>query len=444
MGKLTVKFVESVRATGKKAAYGDGEALELHVEPSKRKGCTKKWIARFRWEGKANNKTLGTLPDTSLAEARQLNAAFRAHLDQGLHPALFVPPKMARKAKAQKRNPDAPAPPDSPQHWTVKQYVEKWLKSDPNWSKNTVKTKSDRAHKYIVKPYGHMKLRDITHAVIEDCIRLLTEEEKHAQAKKVAGVWKQLYEYAELHDKSLPNVAQNLGRYRKKRVKAKHHPTLVEPADIGDFVVRLEDYKPKYKGTKALPYTIHGLWLVLYTMKRPHEVCEGKWAEIDFEQKLWRKDAENTKTGVENDECPLCEQALKVLTELHKITGDFEYMFPGGAGNRHIVPETLRKLILEGLGYSVGELTTHGLRGMFSTTGNELGYNFAAVEKQLSHNIGNEVSQAYNHAKYLRMRRQVVQKYADWLHVQANKVRKKKMQASIDHDGPEQANGIAV
>ena len=224
MGKLTVKFVEGVRATDKKAAYGDGEALELHVEPSKRKGCTKKWIARFRWEGKANNKTLGALPDTSLAEARQLNAAFRAHLDQGLHPALFVPPQMARKAKAQKRNPDTPAPPESPQHWTVKQYVEKWLKSDPNWSKNTIKTKSDRAHKYIVKPYGHMKLRDITHAVIEDCIRALTEEEKHAQAKKVAGVWKQLYEYAELHDKSLPNVAQNLGRYRKKRVKAKHHP----------------------------------------------------------------------------------------------------------------------------------------------------------------------------------------------------------------------------
>lgn len=118
--------------------------------------------------------------------------------------------------------------------------------------------------------------------------------------------------------------------------------------------------------------------------------------------------------------------------------------FPGGAGNLHIVPETLRKLILEGLGYSVGELTTHGLRGMFSTTGNELGYNFEAVEKQLSHNIGNEVSQAYNHAKYLRMRRQVVQKYADWLHVQANKARKRKKHTSSEHDSPEQVDCIAV
>ncbi len=118
-------------------------------------------------------------------------------------------------------------------------------------------------------------------------------------------------------------------------------------------------------------------------------------------------------------------------------------MFPDGAGNPHIVPETLRKLIIEGLSYSVGELTTHGLRGMFSTTSNELGYNFEAVEKQLSHTISNEVSQAYNHDKYLRMRRQVVQKYADWLHVQANKVRKKKMQTS-EHDSPEQVNCIAV
>ena len=178
-------------------------------------------------------------------------------------------------------------------------------------------------------------------------------------------------------------------------------------------------------------------------MKRPHEVCEGKWTEIDFEQKVWRKDAKSNKTGLENDECPLSEQALKILTELHKITGDFEYMFPGGAGNPHIVPDTLRKLIIEGLGYPVGELTTHGLRGMFSTTGNELGYNFEAVEKQLSHTIGNEVSQAYNHAKYLRMRRKVVQKYADWLHVQASKVRKKKLQAVSEQVASEQVACIA-
>ena len=95
MGKLTAKFVEGVKPSDKKMAYGDGDALELHVEPSKRKGCVKKWIARFRWEGKANSKTLGNLPVTSLSEARQLNMALRPHLVQGPHPALFVPPKMA-------------------------------------------------------------------------------------------------------------------------------------------------------------------------------------------------------------------------------------------------------------------------------------------------------------------------------------------------------------
>lgn len=87
---------------------------------------------------------------------------------------------------------------------------------------------------------------------------------------------------------------------------------------------------------------------------------------------------------------------MKIVRELQKITGDFEYMFPGGAKNPHIVPKTLRKMIIEGLGYSVGELTTH--------TGNELGYNFEAVEKTaLAHHRkrgGNEVSQAYNHAKF--------------------------------------------
>jgi hypothetical protein len=214
MGKLTVKFVEGVKVTDKKVAYSDGDALELHVEPAKRKGCSKKWIARFRWEGKPNNKTLGQFPSTSLMEARKINAAFREHLDQGLHPALFVPPKMARKAKAvPKHDPETPSLPDSPVNWVVAQYVEKWLASNPNWAENTLRTKRNRARKYIVKPHGGKRLRDITHEDIQKNILALTRAGKHAQAKKIAGVWRGLFEYAEAHDKTYMASPRSQGSF---------------------------------------------------------------------------------------------------------------------------------------------------------------------------------------------------------------------------------------
>lgn len=418
MGNLTVKFVESVKATDKKAAYGDGDALELHVEPTKRKSCTKKWIARFRWDGKANSKTLGQFPATSLTEARKINFSFREHLDQGLHPALFVPPQMALKAKAvKKRYPETPSLPDAPENWIVAQYVEKWLASNPNWAENTLRTKRNRAKKYLVKPHGNKRLRDITHEDIQKTILALTRTGKHAQAKKIAGVWRGLFEYAEAHDKTLPNVAGKLDRYLQKDVEQKNHPAITEPTEVGELLLRLEEYKPGPKGTKALQHTIFALRLLPYTLFRPHEICEGKWTEINFQERVWTKNRKDTKTKKNDNICPICDQAYDILLELHKMTGDDEYLFPGqGRKKPHIVPETLRKLLLEGLGYKVGTVTTHGFRGMGSTLLNENGFgNFECIEKQLSHRIGSRVSQAYNHATYIKQRAQMMQELADYL-----------------------------
>ena len=69
---------------------------------------------------------------------------------------------------------------------------------------------------------------------------------------------------------------------------------------------------------------------------------------------------------------------------------------------------------LERLGYK-GRMTGHGFRGVASTALNEMGYRPDVIEAQLAHVEENRVRAAYNHARYLEERRELMQSWADYL-----------------------------
>lgn len=54
--------------------------------------------------------------------------------------------------------------------------------------------------------------------------------------------------------------------------------------------------------------------------------------------------------------------------------------------------------------------TAHGLRSLASTTLNEQGFDWDVVEAALAHTDRNQVRSAYNRAKYLERRREMM----DW------------------------------
>src|SRR5206468_4569516 len=69
---------------------------------------------------------------------------------------------------------------------------------------------------------------------------------------------------------------------------------------------------------------------------------------------------------------------------------------------------------LERMGYK-GKMTGHGFRGVASTLLHEKGFEHDHIELQLAHVTGNDVSAAYNYAKYLGPRRKMMQWWADYL-----------------------------
>ena len=90
---------------------------------------------------------------------------------------------------------------------------------------------------------------------------------------------------------------------------------------------------PDYLLSLEIPDNLHyvtrtALKLIILLLVRTRELIEAKWEEIDLEKALWRIPAERLKMRVEHL-VPLPHQAMKLLRELHSLTGHGIYVFPG-------------------------------------------------------------------------------------------------------------------
>jgi len=77
---------------------------------------------------------------------------------------------------------------------------------------------------------------------------------------------------------------------------------------------------------------------------------------------------------------------------------------------------TLGKALRIAIGYSNDKIVPHRFRAMFSTIAHEYS-NFPTevIEVQLAYKVGSKISQAYNRAKYLQQRQELVQWWGDCL-----------------------------
>ncbi len=95
---------------------------------------------------------------------------------------------------------------------------------------------------------------------------------------------------------------------------------------------------------------------------------------------------------------PLSEQALSILRELQKYSGEGKYLFPSIRTETRPLSDMTMLNALRRMGYQKHEMSVHGFRSIASTLLNELGYNRDWIERQLAHGEQNEVRAAYNYA----------------------------------------------
>jgi integrase len=134
----------------------------------------------------------------------------------------------------------------------------------------------------------------------------------------------------------------------------------------------------------------------------------------------WKIPAERMKMGEEHI-VPLSRQAVRILDELKTLTSTSEFLFPNERSSHEPMSENTLLYALYRLGYH-RRSTVHGFRSSASTLLNEeLEFDADVIERQLAHQERNKVRGAYHRAQYLPQRREMMQKWADFVDELAGK-----------------------
>ncbi|MCA1853594.1 MAG: site-specific integrase, partial [Beggiatoa sp.] len=187
-----------------------------------------------------------------------------------------------------------------------------------------------------------------------------------------------------------------------------HYAALLAPEAIGALLRAIDGYQGD------LP-TRCALRLAPLTFVRPGELRKAEWSEIDLDAAEWNIAAKRMKTR-EPHLVPLSRQAVECLRELYPLTGRGRYVFPGLRTPSRPLSENTVNAALRRLGYAKDEMTGHGFRAMARTILDEvLGVRPDYIEHQLAHTVRDPLGRAYNRTTHLAERRDMMQRWADYL-----------------------------
>jgi integrase len=183
-------------------------------------------------------------------------------------------------------------------------------------------------------------------------------------------------------------------------------------SDVPAFVATLRG-KQITAGRQALLFTV-------LTSARSGEVRTARWSHIDLEARTWTRPAGLMKSG-EAHVVTLSPPAVAILEtakQLRALSSDL--IFPGSRG-QPLSDMTLLKIVKA----EAGPWTVHGFRAAFRTWAAEQMPTVpeAVAEAALAHTVPDAVVRAYQRAKFMELRRQLLDAWAAFLDGQSNVVR---------------------
>ncbi|MBO9357638.1 tyrosine-type recombinase/integrase [Bordetella petrii] len=404
---LTDVVVRQARPTSKPRSLLDADGLSLFIPPKGRK-C---WHLRYTFAGKERRISLGTYPEVSLREARELREQARALLAKGVNPRA-----------ERKRKHHAALLADEQTFMVVYERWRDHRKLALEEGRQTSLDQIRRVFKKDVFPIlRHMGIHDITRAHLLEIIGRVEKRGSLSVAEKLRTWFGQLFRYACVVVSGMAeNPALDLDVVALPLPPADHNPFLRMP----ELPAMLQTLR-KYRGQVSTQLAVR---LLLLTGVRTCELRYATSDQFDLERGLWvipvtrlkqRRQLKRNKrqrlTDIPPYIVPLSVQAQEIVRHLLDTMKPAQsYLIPGVRSLKRPFSENTVNHALKRMGYE-GLLTGHGMRGTMSTALNELGYPSKWVDAQLSHADPNRISAAYNHAEYVEQRRVMMQDWADRL-----------------------------
>ena len=370
----------------------DGAGLFLLVHPN----GSRYWRLKYRLAGKEKLFAVGVYPEVGLADAREKALGARRMIRDGGDP-------VAERRRHQIGNASN----------TFQAVAGEWIGSRENdWSPSYRNTVKAALAANLYPRIGSLPVRSITVPILRDAL-LLMERRGALSALRKVRMWASMaFRYAIATGRADNDPAAPL-RGTFKAHKSRNFAALTKAEEFGQLLAKVYAYD-------GSPITRSALQLMAYTFTRTGELRAAEWAEFDLATATWRIPAERMKMR-EPHVVPLSTQVMRGLSELRVLTGHSRWVFPNERNRQKPMSENTILYALYRMGYH-SRATGHGFRSSASSLLNELGFDADVIERQLAHRERNKVRAAYHRAEYLVERREMMQRWADYIDALAARI----------------------
>ncbi|HFQ8227558.1 TPA: tyrosine-type recombinase/integrase [Citrobacter freundii] len=397
---LTDIKVRAAKPTDKQYKLTDGNGMHLLVHPN----GSKYWRLQYRFSGKQKMLALGVYPDVSLADARARRDEARKLLANSIDPGDKKKNDKVEQEEAR----------------TFEQLAIEWHATNKKWSeehsRRVLKSLEDNLFPAIGKRnIIDLKTRDLLAPIkaveLSGRLEVASRLQQRTTAIMRYAVQSGLLDYNPAQE--MAGAVASSNRQHRPALELRRTPELLQ---------RIDSYTGR-------PLTRLAVELTLLVFIRSSELRFARWSEIDFETSMWTIPAEREAIeGIKHSQrgskmrtphlVPLSRQALAILKQVHKLSGDRDFVFIGDHDHRKPMSENTVNKALRVMGYDTKvEVCGHGFRTMACSSLIESGlWSRDAVERQMSHMERNSVRAAYIHkAEHLDERRLMLQWWADFL-----------------------------
>jgi integrase len=387
---LTDTAIRKTKPTDKPQKMFDGGGLYLLLNPN----GSRWWRWKHRVGGKEKLLSFGVYPDVSLAQAREKRDEARKQLAAGIDPGAN------RKAVA------AAAKPTERVLESFEVVAREWLAGRPwvdSYKKKVVAWFVNDVFPCIgARPLAELEAPDFLAVA-----RRMEERDARESAHRVMQNCGQVMRYAIATGRARRDPVADL-KGALLPSEERNHAAVTEARALGPLLRAMQDYS----GT--VPVQI-ALRLAPLVFVRPVELRTMEWTELDLDAGTWLIPKGKMKRRTEHL-VPLARQAVELLREIHPLSGDGRFVFPGHRDRKRPMSENAVLAALRRMGFTKDEVTGHGFRATARTMlDQERGFRPDIIEHQLAHRVKDPNGRAYNRTTHLPERIRMMQAWADYL-----------------------------
>ena len=388
---LTDSQVKQAKPENKAYKLADGGGMYLYVTKLGAKSWRMNYLKPIT--KKYATLTLGLYPEVTLAQAREQRKEIRALLAEGVDPQQKKLEDDREKLLLSNN--------------TFAAIAEEYMGRKTHIAKST-QANNYRQIKRLNKYIGDTPMTDIKPMDILDACRSAEAQGYLETAIKMRTMAGQVFRYAVQTARAERDITQDLIGALQTPV-TKHHPTTLDPKDLGELLNAIDDYQGSFEVRTAIK-------LMPMLFVRAGELRYALWNDFCLDEGTWTFTPRKTqrRTGLSLI-VPLPRQAIELVREL-SLHARSKYLFPAVHTTVQPMSENTMNQALKRLGYDGTKQTIHGFRATARTLIVEkLKYPENLVEMQLGHRVRDMHGRAYNRTVFLEERRDMMQAYADYL-----------------------------